>query len=185
MLGKLFTLWTLRYVCSTPFQVSLYHLFRQNVTIACEALDLLVTCLNLRHSMLDVFYSLPNVRDFTIDVVLGCPSEDVRTSAVELFCRLCYPPKPREASSAPESKRPRPSPPVTTPRNFFLHLVLEHPTHLWEVGSPQQADHVEQWTRSTQYFEFRSMLLQGLTGMGHYSGMGMGMGHNLGMGMGH
>eukprot|EP00731_Ephydatia_muelleri_P019119 Em0011g1159a len=141
----------------------------KNTAIACEALELLVTCLNLRRSMLDAFYELPNVREFIMDVLLGCPSDDVRVSAVELLCQLCAPPKSHDASSVPESKRPRPSAPVTTPHHFFLHLVLEHPTSLWEVGSEEQGvgseeqgDHLDQWTRSFQYFEFRSRLLQNL-----------------------
>ena len=153
--------------------LSKYSFFTQNTAIACEALELLVTCLNLRRSMLDAFYELPNVREFIMDVLLGCPSDDVRVSAVELLCQLCAPPMSHDASSVPESKRPRPSAPVTTPHHFFLHLVLEHPTSLWEVGSEEQGvgseeqgDHLDQWTRSFQYFEFRSRLLQNLKGLG-------------------
>ena len=127
-----------------------------------------MTCLNLRRSMLDVFCSLPNVGDFIIDVVLGCPRDDVRSSAVELFCQLCAP-MSQDAASVPESKRPRPSSPATTPHHFFLCLVLGHPTALWEVGPPQQQEHLEQWSRSAQYFEFRSRLLQGLRGMWYIS----------------
>lgn len=130
---------------------------------------MLVTCLNLRRSMLDVFCSLPNIQDFIIDVVLGCPSEDVRSCAVELFCQLCDLPKSQDAASVPESKRPCPSSPATTPHKFFLCLMLGNPTTLWEVGPPQQHGHLDQWSRSSQYFEFRSRLLQALRGRWYIS----------------
>lgn len=37
-----------------------------------------------------LFYNFPYVADFTTDVLVGCPSESVRTSAVRLLRDLCH-----------------------------------------------------------------------------------------------
>jgi len=56
--------------------------------IAGEALQLLVTCLQLRSANMALFYNLPMVNDFVIDTVLGSPSESVRKRACAEFQRL-------------------------------------------------------------------------------------------------
>ncbi len=56
--------------------------------IAGEALQLLVTCLQLRSNNMSLFYNLPMVNDFVIDTVLGSPSEIVRRRACAEFQRL-------------------------------------------------------------------------------------------------
>ncbi len=61
----------------------------QNAAIARESLELLVTCLKLRSPLLNIFYTLPHVSEFLMDLLLGTPHPDIRISVVTLFCQLC------------------------------------------------------------------------------------------------
>ena len=61
----------------------------QNAAIARESLELLITCLKLRCSLLNIFYTLPHVEDFVIDILLGCPHPDIRVSVVSQLDQLC------------------------------------------------------------------------------------------------
>lgn len=61
----------------------------QNAAIARESLELLITCLKLRSSLLNIFYTLPYVEDFVIDLLLGCPHPDIRISVVSQLGQLC------------------------------------------------------------------------------------------------
>lgn len=61
----------------------------QNAAIAREALELLVTCLKLRPHLLNMFYTLPHIGDFIIDILLGSPHMDIRLSVVEQLDQLC------------------------------------------------------------------------------------------------
>ena len=56
--------------------------------IAGEALQLLVTCLQLRSNNISLFYNLPLVSDFVIDTIIGSPCESVRNRACAEFQRL-------------------------------------------------------------------------------------------------
>ena len=48
-----------------------------------------MTCLKLRHSLLNTFYKLPNVSEFICDVLLGCPHPDVRVAMAGQLNQLC------------------------------------------------------------------------------------------------
>ena len=61
----------------------------QNSGIAREALELLVTCLKLRSSLLNIFYTLPHVEEFVLDVLMGSPHPDVRAVLGDQFYQLC------------------------------------------------------------------------------------------------
>lgn len=61
----------------------------QDAAIAREALELLVTCLKLRSSLLNIFYTMPHVDDFVIDILLGSPHDEIRLSVVDQFNQLC------------------------------------------------------------------------------------------------
>lgn len=67
----------------------LSHHSPQNAAIAREALELLVTCLKLRSHLLNMFYTLPHIGDFIIDILLGSPHTDIRLSVVEQLYQLC------------------------------------------------------------------------------------------------
>ena len=60
----------------------------QNAAIARESLELLITCLKLRSSLLNIFYTLPHVEDFIIDILLGCPHPDIRMSVISQLDQL-------------------------------------------------------------------------------------------------
>ena len=49
----------------------------KDALIAENALELLVTCLQLRANLLNVFYYLPDVNEFIVDVLTGSPSAPV------------------------------------------------------------------------------------------------------------
>ena len=61
----------------------------QNAAIAREALELLVTCLKLRPHLLNMFYTLPHIGDFIIDILVGSPHLQIRLSVVEQLLQLC------------------------------------------------------------------------------------------------
>lgn len=75
-------------------QINLSNIFpipslAQNAAIACESLELLMTCLKLRCSLLNIFYTLPRVGEFVIDILLGCPHPDVRLAMATQLNQLC------------------------------------------------------------------------------------------------
>ncbi len=61
----------------------------QNAAIARESLELLTTCLKLRSSLLNAFYTLPQVEEFVSDILTGCPHPDVRLSMATQLNQLC------------------------------------------------------------------------------------------------
>jgi len=77
---------SIKFVLGVCVQQSFVH--PGDSQIAGEALQLLVTCLQLRSNNISLFYNLPLVSDFVIDTVLGSPSENVRTRACAEFQRL-------------------------------------------------------------------------------------------------
>lgn len=48
-----------------------------------------MTCLKLRSHLLNMFYTLPHIGDFIIDILLGSPHVDIRLSVVEQLFQLC------------------------------------------------------------------------------------------------
>ncbi len=48
-----------------------------------------MTCLKLRSSLLNIFYTLPHVEDFVIDILLGSPHMEIRLSVVDQLYQLC------------------------------------------------------------------------------------------------
>ena len=46
-------------------------------------------CVKLRNSLMHTFYSLPNMREFVLDIILGCPSQDVRLALLSQLTDLC------------------------------------------------------------------------------------------------
>ena len=138
----------------------------QDAGIARESLELLATCLKLRSSLLNEFYSLPLVEEFVIDVLLGSAHPDIRSALVQCFNDLCveigmdYDP-PSAPEEPQQAKRPR-SAPIEPPHHFFLHLLLSNPSSLWQ-DSPSSSIDREVWGRSSQYFDFLNLLLSQLS----------------------
>ncbi len=65
-------------------------------------------------------------------------------------------------SEATPSKRAKTSS-VEPPRHFFLHLLLKHPSTLWEAPL-ESGSGGSLWERCAEYFQFRCELLHGLRG---------------------
>ena len=100
-----------------------------------------------------------------------CPSNEPRPLrfVITLGTFLCDTTSP---SSSPSFPPPPPNPhthPHTTqvesPRHFFIHLLLKRPQSLWDtqldLKRPEQS---VEWSRCSEYFEFRARLLQNLYG---------------------
>ncbi len=49
---------------------------------------MLMTCVKLRSSLLHTFYGLPNIQEFVLDIILGCPSQDVRLALLHQLSDL-------------------------------------------------------------------------------------------------
>jgi len=64
-------------------------MYVQNAAIASESLEMLMTCVKLRSSLLHTFYSLPNMKDFVLDIIRGSPSQDVRLALLGQLTELC------------------------------------------------------------------------------------------------
>lgn len=65
-------------------------------------------------------------------------------------------------SETTPSKRAKTSS-VEPPRHFFLHLLLRHPSNLWEAPL-ESGSGGSQWERCAEYFQFRCELVHGLRG---------------------
>uniref|UniRef100_T1IKX5 ubiquitinyl hydrolase 1 n=1 Tax=Strigamia maritima TaxID=126957 RepID=T1IKX5_STRMM len=97
------------------------HVMPRDSLIAREALELLVTCLQLRKHNLGSFYNLTCVTDFIIDTVLGSPNIEIRNKACEQFYRLS------QISSFQEG--------VLSPHHFLLQTLLKAHLPLWVSSS--------------------------------------------------
>ena len=64
-------------------------LFIKDIIISCESLELFVTCLKLRKNDLLIFYKLPKVEEFIIDLLLGSASSLLRMTMVDYLHELC------------------------------------------------------------------------------------------------
>eukprot|EP00794_Sanderia_malayensis_P007934 gene7934-8789_t len=93
-----------------------------------NAIELLVMCLQLRTSLMNVFYYLPNVNEFIIDMLVGSPSLQVRLAGVHHLTIL--------------SDTYINDPKVEKTRYYLLRTLLKSPLPVWNP-SP--------YTRGAQY----------------------------------
>ncbi|XP_075472164.1 ubiquitin carboxyl-terminal hydrolase 24 isoform X2 [Ascaphus truei] len=122
----------------------------KDTIIAGEALSLLVTCLQLRSQQLGSFYNLPSVADFTIDILLGSPSSEIRRVA----CDQLYTLSQTDTSSYPE---------VQKPNLFLLDIILSAQLPLWSPTSIMRGINQRLLAQCTEYFDLRCQLLDDLT----------------------
>ncbi|XP_040263747.1 ubiquitin carboxyl-terminal hydrolase 24 isoform X1 [Bufo bufo] len=122
----------------------------KDAIIAGEALSLLVTCLQLRSQQLGSFYNLPSVTDFTIDILLGSPSAEIRRVA----CDQLYTLSQTDTSSHPE---------VQKPNLFLLNVILSAQLPLWSPTSIMRGINQRLLEQCTEYFDLRCQLLDELT----------------------
>jgi ubiquitin carboxyl-terminal hydrolase 9/24 len=71
-------------ICSKCLSVPL-----KNIGIARESLELLVTCLKLRQSDMTIFYNLPGIEDFIMDILLGSVHYELRQLMADYMFDLC------------------------------------------------------------------------------------------------
>ncbi|KAM5148138.1 ubiquitin carboxyl-terminal hydrolase 24 [Mantella aurantiaca] len=122
----------------------------KDAIIAGEALSLLVTCLQLRSQQLGSFYNLPSVADFTIDILLGSPSAEIRRVA----CDQLYTLSQTDTSAYSD---------VQKPNLFLLGVVLSAQLPLWSPTSIMRGINQRLLAQCTEYFDLRCQLLDDLT----------------------
>lgn len=129
--------------------------------IAEKAMELLVTCLQLRSTSLSSFYSLPLVNEFIIEILLGSPSAKFRWTACDQLNRLC---KIKVAARClnldGDSTNSNKS---VTPFHFLTKTLLKTPVPLWAPSCRARGLSHTILGQSTQYFSLRCSLLKGLS----------------------
>ncbi|XP_052775472.1 ubiquitin carboxyl-terminal hydrolase 24-like isoform X3 [Mya arenaria] len=124
----------------------------KDCNIAKEALEILVTCLQLRSELIAAFYSLPCVSDFIIDILVGCSQTDIRSAAMDQFLLL----------SQTELLSPELGRGTQTPHQFLLQVILKAYLPFWVSSSATRGASQRLLSQCTQYFELRCKLLENL-----------------------
>ncbi|KAK2177004.1 hypothetical protein NP493_624g01033 [Ridgeia piscesae] len=125
----------------------------KDANIAKEALELLVTCLQLRSHMLSCFYTLPFVADFIIEVLVGSPHSEIRDVALKQFyCLSQTVLTPGESAGHQQN-----------PHHFVLQILLKARLPFWVCSSNTRGASYRLLKQCTQYFKLRCRLLKHLT----------------------
>lgn len=114
---------------------------RKDALLAQEALSFLFSCLELREDVSAWFCELPCVRDFVLDVLLGCGSEEVRCAARDGLHRLS-----RTVGQTPL-------------RPFLLQLLLKAHLPLWVPSSYTRGSNQRLLGQCVEYFDLACRLL--------------------------
>lgn len=122
----------------------------KDVMIVGEALQLLVLCLQLRTQLMGVFYYLPNVNDFIVEVLIGSWNSQVRSTALEQLLIL--------------SQTPVGDHKLQTPNHFLLSVVLNAPLPLWTPTVFVRGKNHRLQRHCSQFFDLLCRLLEYLTG---------------------
>uniref|UniRef100_A0A8C9VNZ6 Ubiquitin specific peptidase 24 n=1 Tax=Scleropages formosus TaxID=113540 RepID=A0A8C9VNZ6_SCLFO len=96
------------------------------------------------------FYTLPNVSDFIIDILLGSPSGEIRRVA----CDQLYTLSQTDTSAYPDLQKPN---------LFLLNVVLTAQLPLWSPTSVMRGINQRLLSQCTEYFDLRCQLLDDLT----------------------
>ncbi|EDO44319.1 predicted protein, partial [Nematostella vectensis] len=121
----------------------------KDVVIVAEALQLLVLCLQLRTQLIGVFYYLPNVNEFIVEILIGSPHPQVRLNGVEQFLIL--------------SQTPVSDTKVQTPNHFLLTVLLNAPLPLWTPNRFVRGKNHRLQKNCTQFFDLLCRLMDYLT----------------------
>ncbi|XP_052274227.1 ubiquitin carboxyl-terminal hydrolase 24-like isoform X2 [Dreissena polymorpha] len=127
----------------------------KDCNIAKEALEILVTCLQLRSELIAKFYSLPCVSDFIIDILVGCSQGDIRTAAMDQFYLL----------SQTEMCQREMARGTQTPHHFLLHVLVHAYLPFWVSSSSTRGASQRLLCQCSQYFELRCKLTQNLSSL--------------------
>jgi len=131
-------------ICSSRNEIS-----SMDTLLSEKAIELLVMCLQLRAKLMNVFYYLPNVNEFIIEILVGSPSQQVRSTAMKQLTIL----------SETEINEPN----VEKTRDFLLRTLLKSRLPLWNPSTYLRASHHRTHSQSTQYFELLCNLLLGIS----------------------
>lgn len=115
---------------------------RKDALLAQEALGFLFSCLELREDVSAWFCELRCVRDFVLDVLLGCGSEEVRCAARDGLHRL---------SRTVAGQTPL--------RPFLLQLLLKAHLPLWVPSSYTRGSNQRLLGQCVEYFDLACQLL--------------------------
>uniref|UniRef100_A0A2C9KAF6 Ubiquitinyl hydrolase 1 n=1 Tax=Biomphalaria glabrata TaxID=6526 RepID=A0A2C9KAF6_BIOGL len=125
----------------------------QDAQIAKEALEILITCLQLRKELLVSFYTLPYVSDFILDLLVSCPLKNIRDATLEQLYLLSQ----LGVSQAVGSDA------VQSPKQFILQMLLKAFVPFWVSSSNARGSTQKLLNQCSQYFELRCRLLENLT----------------------
>lgn len=117
-----------------------------DTVVAQQALELLVTCLQLRSSHIDRFFSLPSVSEFVVDLLTQPSDPDIRQSAVEQFHTLTTIESPNTRGD--------------DPRHQILKIILKARLPLWAQNTFLRSQGQKIVRNCLQYFELRAKLIQ-------------------------
>ncbi|KAH9492249.1 Ubiquitin carboxyl-terminal hydrolase 24 [Bulinus truncatus] len=123
----------------------------QDAQIAKEALEILITCLQLRKELLASFYTLPYVSDFILDLLVSCPLTNIRNTTLEQLYLLSQLDLSRLDGEV-----------VQSPRQFILQLLLKAYVPFWVTSSNARGSTQKLLNQCSQYFELRCRLLENL-----------------------
>eukprot|EP00095_Tigriopus_kingsejongensis_P003305 maker-scaffold355_size198070-snap-gene-0.39 protein:Tk03305 transcript:maker-scaffold355_size198070-snap-gene-0.39-mRNA-1 annotation:"ubiquitin carboxyl-terminal hydrolase 24 isoform x8" len=126
--------------------------------IVVGAYELMITCLEMRNGSIAKFFTLPLIKDFIVDIVLGSQSDFVRKKACQQLIRLS---KIRVAARAldmdnPEAKGPE------SPKHMLTTTILKFPVPLWMPCSKSRGISPIILSQCAEYFDLRCELLRGL-----------------------
>ncbi|XP_057299797.1 ubiquitin carboxyl-terminal hydrolase 24-like isoform X2 [Hydractinia symbiolongicarpus] len=113
--------------------------------LAHNSLELLVMCLQLRPRLVTVFYKLPNVTEFIIDILTGSPSEEVRNSASLHFSMLANAPALDSAAEHPKA--------------FLLNILMKAPLPFWTITGTIRGITFKLLRQCSQYFDLMCNLV--------------------------
>ncbi|KAB7497647.1 Ubiquitin carboxyl-terminal hydrolase 24, partial [Armadillidium nasatum] len=115
--------------------------------IAIEALPLLITSLSLRADFIEKWYNLPSVKEFIIELLIGCSSWNVREKACQQFIRL---------TTVKTTNSPQPS-------QFLTQILHKARLPLWVSSTSARGATLKFVSQCSQYFDLISHLLSSLT----------------------
>ncbi|CAL4091223.1 unnamed protein product, partial [Meganyctiphanes norvegica] len=117
-----------------------------DAVIAQQALHLLIAVLRLRPQLIDRWYGMTSVKDFLVEVLVGCSCKAVREMAFTQFSSLILINTPCDPQ----------------PKQFLTQVLLKAPLPLWVTSTTARGATLRFLAQSTQYFSLRSKLLYGL-----------------------
>ncbi|KAL3868453.1 hypothetical protein ACJMK2_041259 [Sinanodonta woodiana] len=126
----------------------------KDCNIAKEALEILVTCLQLRSELIATFYSLPCVSDFIIDILVGCSQADIRNAALDQFYLL---------SQTEVSLMEGAGTHQQNPHQFLLQVLLKAYLPFWVSSTSTRGASQRLLNHCSQYFDLRCKLLEKLS----------------------